>query len=114
MKCKTDSSATKPTTTMKRYTSNTSTASLSLGVAKDSEKPLKSATIKQDREKQEMPLDYETLVAETENVYEDPDAMTESTAAEDSSYLAGYEVMAPAEGLYESGEQAEEIYSELY
>ena len=99
---------------MNRYTSNTSTASLSLGVAKDYEKQLKSTTVKQDRERQEIYLDYEVPVAETENVYEDPDAMTEPTAAEDSSYLAGYEVMTPGEGFYESGEEAEETYSELY
>ena len=126
-----ESSTTTKRTTKVRYTSNTS---LSLGVAKDYEKSLKSTSNKQDDQK-EMPLDhekpvppdyetpvppdyetpvppdYETpLPPENENLYENPDKLMESAAMGDSYYniTTGYEVMAPGVG---HGERAEEAYS---
>ena len=97
----------KKNTASDRYSSNAPTQSAS-DSGRDYEKPLKSKSMQKLPEEPKTPVDYEMPEVETENVYEDPEKVMESTAFMDSSIT--YEEMSPGEGVYDGEESAEENY----
>ena len=76
----------------------------------DYEKPLKSKSMQKLPEEPKTSLDYEIPEVETENVYEDPEKVMESTALDSSST---YEEMSPGKGVYDGEDSAEENYSSI-
>ena len=92
-----------------RYSSHAPTPSAS-NFGTDYEKPLKSKSSQQLPEEPKTPVDYEIPEVETENVYEDPEKVMESTALDSSST---YEEMSPGEGVHDGEESAEENYSSV-
>ena len=92
-----------------RYSSHAPTPSAT-DFGRDYEKPLKSKSAQQLPKNPKIPVHYEIPEVETENVYEDPEKVTESTAFMDS--LLTYEEMSPGEGMYD-GEGSAENYSSV-
>ena len=99
----------KTNTASDHYSSHAPTLSAS-DFGTDYEKPLKSKSMQKLPEEPKTPVDYEIPEVETENVYEDPEKVMESTALDGS---LTYEEMSPGEGVYDGEESGEENYSSV-